>query len=127
MPETIIPPTALEPLLARLTPEARQLVLEAPRGERLKILAQQLKIGEPDALIALESATGLDTATNLEANDDALGLLPARLVHDYQIVPIVYRRGTTSPTAKDDAGPLHLATAWPPDAVMMDWIRTFTS
>ncbi len=127
MPDTVTIPAALEPLLARLTPESRQLVLEAPRGDRLKTLATQLKMSEPETLIAVEAATGLDTATNLEADNEALGLLPARLVHDYQIVPIVYRRAaSTRGTETNGRTPLHLATAWPPDGVMVDWIRTFT-
>src|SRR5450432_1180922 len=132
MPALSSPPSALAALLDRLTPEQRQAVLESSRRERLKTLAAHLKVSEPEALTAVEIASDLGVATNLEADDAALGLLPARLVHEYQLVPILYKRGTAAPIpAKldlvDPSTPLHLATAWPPDDVIVDWIRTFTA
>ncbi len=128
---------ALPPALAaRLTDEQRQAVNEAPRGGRVAVLAAALGLAEGDALAALAAATGLDIALNLETDPDARGVLPARLVHDFQIIPI--RRaeaGAEQPAEsaeKPEAGelarrPLHLASAWPPDTGMEDWIRTFTS
>lgn len=121
-------------LVDRLTEEQRQAISEAPRGHRLKAVAQYLKITEPEALTALAIASDLAIASNLEADDAALTVLPARLVHDYQIVPIVYRPGTRPPVTTTEAPatedssqePIHLATAWPADDVMVDWIRTFT-
>jgi general secretion pathway protein E len=117
-----------ETIGARLTEAQRQTLNETPRGQRLKILAAQLNITEPEALTAVALGASLDVASNLEADDAALSLLPARLVHDYQIVPIAYRnKGVATEENKDSpAAPLHLATAWPPDEVMVDWIRTFT-
>jgi general secretion pathway protein E len=126
--------TLPETLASRLDDEQRQAILEAARGQRLKALAAALKLTEPEALTALAVASGLDTASNLEADSAALSLLPARLVHDYQLVPILYRPGgsrapviAVDAKPDDPAAPLHLATAWPPDAVMIDWIRTFTA
>jgi len=116
-------------LAERLTDEQRQSILEAPRGQRVNLLAAVLGSSEPDTLVALAQASGLGTAHNLEADGPSLSLLPARLVHDYQIVPILFgapASGDASPAEPGPTTPLHLATAWPPDDVMVDWIRTFT-
>src|ERR1039457_908720 len=131
-------------LATRLTDEQRQAVLEAPRGSRLAALVAALGIDENEALsIAARAARGidetearhmgasppgLDIATNLETDPGARGLLPARLVHDFQIIPIRFgaqapAEGESEPTPST---PLHLASAWPPDPAMADWLRTFT-
>ena len=113
-------------LASRLTDEKRQSVLEAPRGERLAALAAALGQNEDEVLPVLAAAAGLDIAANLETDPGARGRLPARLVHDFQIIPIrvgVVNAADAEPTA---ATPLHLASAWLPDPSMADWLRTFT-
>src|SRR5262245_21758692 len=123
-------------LAGLLTDEQRQTIAEAPREKRLETLAVTLARPEPEVLAKLAAAANLDVASNLETDPDARGLLPARLVHEFQIIPIKY-----GPPPGPDGGvpigesvnpfqpphPLHIATAWPPDATMIDWIRTFTS
>ncbi len=103
--------------------------MDAPRGERLVALGAALHLSEADALTTLAAAAGLDVASNLEPDPNARGVLPARLVHEFQVVPIRY--GVAAGEEKPDpaalaALPLHLASAWIPDASMDDWIRTFT-
>jgi general secretion pathway protein E len=123
-------------LAARLSEEQRQAVGDAPRGGRLAVLAAALGLAEGDALAALAAAANLDIALNLETDPDARGVLPARLVHDFQIIPI--RRIEAGAEHPADSGdrlegaelarrPLHLASTWPPSTGMEDWIRTFTS
>jgi type II secretory ATPase GspE/PulE/Tfp pilus assembly ATPase PilB-like protein len=119
--------TLPESIAARLTDDQRQAVMEAPRGMRLAALVTALGVTEDEALAMLASACGLDIAMNLETNPGARGLLPARLVHDFQIIPI--RHGQESAEADAEptlATPLHIASAWVPDATMADWLRTFT-
>ena len=113
-------------LAARLSPEQTQAVLEAPREKRLAALATALGLAEPDALAATAEAAGLDVASNLEPDPGARGLLPARLVHDYQLIPIRFGPPPAADAAPGPSDPLHLATAWLPDDVMTDWLRTFT-
>ena len=109
--------------LASLLSEAQlNALVEAPRDKRLAIVAGALHLSEPATLTAVAAAARLDIASNLEADPDARGLLPARLVHDYQIIPI-----KRSEIADITPAPLHLATAWLPDGVMEDWLRTFTN
>ena len=105
-------------LAARLKDEQRQAVAEAPRAQRLLALGAALGLNDAAALETLAVAAGLDVASNLETDPGARGLLPARLVHDYQIIPIKF-----GPEPKDRDGeaalptqPLHLAASWPPDA-----------
>ena len=77
------PDSTLSAQLAKhLTDEQRQIVLEAPRGQRLKTLAPLLNASEAEALVALATFCGLDTASNLEADKPSLSLFPARLVHE---------------------------------------------
>ncbi len=115
-------------LAERLTEEQRQAVAEAPREKRLETLTTALGLPEPETLALLASASGLDIALNLEPDPDARGVLPARLVHDYQIIPIRYGPAPEEKPSPEVLSrmPIHLATAWLPDAVMADWLRTFT-
>jgi len=129
----------LPPALAeRLTADQQQAVAETPRGGRIARLAADLGLDESAALALVAEAAGLTVASNLEADPLARGLLPARLVHDYQAIPIRVESeadgsdrgeadGADRPTPEELAGtPLHLATAWPADEAMQDWLRTFT-
>ena len=120
-------------LVGTLTDEQRQPIAEAPREKRLEALAAALARPEPEVLVQLAESVGLDVASNLETDPDARGVLPARLVHEYQIIPIKYTAPESIIPPAEDAGspapsavPLHLASAWLPDDTMADWIRTFT-
>jgi len=123
--------TAQDPLpkaiAARLTDEQRQAILEAPRGARLGALVAALGVDENTALSELAAAAGLDIASNLETDPGARGLLPARLVHDFQIIPISFGAVPgAEPPEPTPATPIHIASAWLPDSSMADWLRTFT-
>jgi type II secretory ATPase GspE/PulE/Tfp pilus assembly ATPase PilB-like protein len=133
-----LPPLLSSPvpaaLAARLTPEQQQALAETPRGGRIARLSADLGMDESAVLALVAESAGLDVASNLETDPLARGLLPARLVHDYQAIPIrVEARDSTTraedapPTAEELAHtPLHFATAWPADEAMQDWLRTFT-
>ena len=115
-------------IAGRLTDEQRQAVLEAPRASRLTALAAAIGGGDDAALAELAAVSGLDIALNLETDPGARGLLPARLVHDYQIIPIRFGPRAEAGDEPDvtPATPLHLASSWLPDGTMNDWLRTFT-
>jgi type II secretory ATPase GspE/PulE/Tfp pilus assembly ATPase PilB-like protein len=114
--EADILPSALR---ARLSEPQRLALLEAPRDRRLATLAAALGRDEPGALADLGAATGLPTQRELKADPAGIALLPARLARDFLLVPI------QAPAAAPAA--LALATTWPPDAVVVDWLTTFTS
>src|SRR5438128_7576232 len=89
---TTLETETLPPSLAgALTDEQRQAVAEAPREKKLEVLAAALARPEAEVLAKLATAAGLDIASNLETDPEARGLLPARLVHEYQIIPIRYQ------------------------------------
>jgi len=118
-------------LAAVLTQEQRQAVTEAPREKRLETLAAALSRPEPEVLTRLADAAGLGIASNLETDPEARGVLPARLVHEYQIIPIRFtpvpsESSRLEPAPAPPEHPIHIATAWPPDSTMVDWLRTFT-
>ncbi len=130
------------PLASLLTDEQRQAILEAPREKRLETLAAALARPEAEVLTKLATAARLDVASNLETDPNARGVLPARLVHEYQIIPIRYANGNGDGGQRTEGGqtgedqspvlspqssaPLHLATAWLPDDTMAAWVHTFT-
>src|SRR5690606_31472793 len=103
----------------RLTDEQRRAVLEAPRARRVVVLAESLRIGEAEARTELAQATELPIAAELRVDPAAIPILPARLVRDFHIAPLAVANATENQ--------LHLATPWPTDPVMTDWISTFTS
>ncbi len=111
------------PMFLRDWPAAdqRQKLLEAPRPERLALCARLLSVTEPALLAELARRAGLAVAADLKPDAAAVPLLPARLIHEFQVMPIL------SPAGQPAADALHLATLWPPDAEMTDWIGTFTS
>jgi type II secretory ATPase GspE/PulE/Tfp pilus assembly ATPase PilB-like protein len=121
-------------LASRLSDEQRQAINDAPRGGKLAALAQGLGLAEADVLTELAKLVHLDIALNLETDPDARGILPARLVHEFQIIPI--KKTDPANTQEEDEEldpaelakkPLHLASAWIPDSTMDDWIHTFTT
>jgi len=124
-------------LAERLNEEQRQAMAGLPREQRLVYLGTALGMDENTILAAVAEAAGLDVATNLEPDPDSRGLLPARLVNDFQIIPIRFG-APAEPAASGDGDseeaevdpdtlPLHLASAWLPDETLNDWIRTFTA
>src|SRR5664280_1570658 len=120
-------------LAERLTDEQQQAVLESPRDQRLASVAAALALTENDVLALVAGDVGLEIATDIRPDRASLSLLPARLVHDYQVVPIVAPGATESEQGEDQvpAPPgsqtvLRLAASWPPNEAILDWVRTFT-
>ncbi len=100
------------PALALLAEEARARVLEAPRAERLTQLAHALRLAPEQALAQLATEAGLEVVAPDHFSLPLLQQLPVRLVHEYCCVPV----------ATDQPDVLCLATAWPPEGRMDDWV-----
>ena len=137
MPFTFALSPIPEALAARLTDEQRQAILEAPRGQRVAAVAQALAMTDVQALATLSQTSGIAIASDLETDPVTRGILPARLAHDYQIIPIkiededhdshpVLNADGSIEEKRSPDSLIHLATSWPPDDVVVDWIRTFT-
>jgi general secretion pathway protein E len=114
--ETEVLPAALR---SRLNEEQRRALAESARDRRLAAFTTALALDEPAALRELAAATGLTVLRELKADPEGVPLLPARLTRDFLIVPVL-------PT-EAAPGVLTLATTWPADEVITDWLATFTS
>ncbi|HET7535485.1 MAG TPA: GspE/PulE family protein [Candidatus Didemnitutus sp.] len=99
--------------------EQRRLLLEAPRSARQEMLAGFKSLAPGAAAAFVAEASGLQAAPPLAPDTESLGVLPARLVHDFQVLPIKLPGGA-------NGSELHLATAWPPDDTVRDWVAIFT-
>ena len=109
----------------RLSEAARKALQESVREKRLALLAAGLALNESGALDLLARATGLTVIESPQVDPEALAALPARLAHEFQVVPVL----ASAPATGDRlpaTGPLHLASAWLPNATIADWIATFT-
>ncbi len=100
-------------------PELAQQVLEAPRAERLAVYARLKNIEVNAACLEVAQLAHVPLAPEPKADTAAISLLPSRLINDYQIVPML------GPDVADTSQ-LHLATVWPPDLEMQDWVGTLT-
>jgi general secretion pathway protein E len=105
-------PPAIFPSLAQLPEEARARVLEAPRSDRLALLAAALRIQPDQAFAQLAAESGMETVEPERFSLQQLEQMPVRLVHEYCCVPV----------ATDEPDVLCLATAWPPEGRMDDWV-----
>jgi general secretion pathway protein E len=106
-------------LHARLKEEQLRVLSESTRDRRLATLAAALGLDEPAALRELQAATGLPLLHELKPDPEGIPVLPARLARDFLIVPVL--------TATADKSVLTLATTWPADDIITDWLATFTS
>ncbi len=112
------PRTVPAALTGRLTEANLQQLAEAPRARRLEILAGALGIPEEATLAELAAASGLEIARSPQVATAALPLLPARLAHDFQVIPLA--------VPEESPDELVLAASWPPAPHMAAWIATFT-
>ncbi|AKC82563.1 secretion system protein E [Verrucomicrobia bacterium IMCC26134] len=128
-------PFSLDSLLAA---DASAPVIEAPRSERLIALATALGSSAEAALASLAAAAGIPALADPAIDLESIRILPARLVHEYQLIPVSIKSvapsaapsevlyETVATTENAPPAPLYLATAWPPTAEIADWIATFT-
>ena len=105
-------------LAARLDDASLRRLREARRDQRPALLATALQLDEATTLAELAAASGLPLVETPEIARADLAAFPARLAHEFQLVPVA------GATEADPA--LRLATPWPPDAVIADWLATFT-
>ena len=108
-------------LLADLTEQQRALVLELPRGQRLERVAEFLKLELPAVFARLVADTGLPEVPPDRFDLERLGTTPVRLVNEYHCVPV-------RPAPGEDADPaaIALATGWPPESPMDEWVYAAT-
>src|SRR5690625_149647 len=99
-------------LLDKLDETQREKLQAAPRQDRVRMLAQFLVRGESDMLKIVGETAGLEVRGTDEFDVANLGAIPARLMHEYQCIPM----------GENGDGVLQLITVWPPDPEMEEWI-----
>jgi|TARA_B110000438_G_scaffold296741_1_gene341907 type II secretory ATPase GspE/PulE/Tfp pilus assembly ATPase PilB-like protein len=108
--------------------EDQQLMLvEAPRQNRLPLLAQFRRETEFDTVQKLGELADIPVLEDFEIAERVGDLLPLRLINEYQCLPLA--ENEVEPSDDDgedeieaDLAPLKLITLWPPDSSMNEWI-----
>lgn len=100
-----------------LDSEQKLMLEEAPRQNRLPLLAQFRRLSEIDALKALAEESRLPALEEFEISEKASQLLPLRLMNEYQCLPIALGEN-----GDNGDGLLPLVTLWPPEPEMDEWI-----
>jgi len=101
-----------------LDPEQKLMLEEAPRQNRLPLLAQFRRQSEGETLQTLAREHGLPFLETFKISDSASQLLPLRLMNEYQCLPIEL---PTNEAATDESL-LPLVTLWPPESDMDEWV-----
>ena len=103
------------PVLLQALPEDQRAMLdEAPRQNRLPLLAQFRREAEAETARKLAALSGIEFIEDFTLTPGATALLPLRLIHEYQAVPFELEGSAE--------GVLPLVTCWPPAADMDEWI-----
>ncbi len=101
-------------ILGALDPDQLANLEAAPRQSRLHLLAQLRKLPESETLVALAAEFGLKVTEDFDLPDDAAEILPLRIMHEYQCLPLAEE--------EDNPDHLPLVTVWPPSLEMTEWI-----
>jgi len=113
--------------LEELGEAEQETLLNLPRGERQKQLAQFLGVSEEKALkhcaemthLPLLDNTRIDPWITATAEDQTL---PMRIIHEYQALPLSTAILESLEMDNIPPEPLPLLTVWPPDSFMGRWI-----
>ena len=106
--------SSAQSLLHKLEPDQRAGIETAPRQSRLPLLAQLLRRPETEVLAELAASEGLPVREDFALPENATELLPLRIMHEYQCLPV---------DQEATAEHLPLVTVWPPTQEMSDWVR----
>ena len=115
---TLVTETETLPVLSGLTDEQRAALADLPRSQRGEYLAGVLDQPFEEVTARLAGESGLPVADQAEFDLERLGGLPIRLINEYHCVPVRFDSEDADPAAQ----PLRLATSWPPDPIMSEWV-----
>ena len=108
--------SGLELLTASLDAGQKTMLAEAQRSAKPALLARFRRESEAETAARLASACKMELLKEFAPAEKATGLLPARLIHEYQAVP----------TSESTDACAVLATCWPPAPGMEEWIYAAT-
>lgn len=93
-----------------------------PRGERCERLKNALEVTPRELARALAEKHQLPYTETPALAENPTTILPKRIIHNFQCLPLVKADGNTNGTRPT----LPLLTLWPPDPTMDKWIRAAT-
>lgn len=103
-----------------LDEEQRLSVERAPLAERVSLLAGLHQTSDEEVLQNIAEASNLPLIREIELIENPTAILPLRLIHEYQCVPVQGPGNGVQEEASNRALPL--VTLWPPDEKMDRWI-----
>jgi general secretion pathway protein E len=105
--------------LADLPEDKRNEIVDTPRARRFEAFCAAAKVDPTAALDRLATASGLPVVAPERFDLERISALPVRIVLEYHCVPITPE--ADAPPGPDDR--LDVATSWPPEPVMDEWIH----
>ena len=121
---TLLAEPEVLPTLARLTDEQRATLAGLSHAQRGEALAGFLGLHPDEVTARLAEESGLPVASHEHFDLARLEGLPIRLINEFHCVPV--RVDPDAAAVVPEAGraetPLRLATGWPPDPAMSDWV-----
>jgi type II secretory ATPase GspE/PulE/Tfp pilus assembly ATPase PilB-like protein len=103
----------IDRLLQTLDDESKAMLGEAPRQNKLALLAKFRREDEAETLKVLAKACSMECLGEIKLAENASTLVPPRLIHEYQAVPVE--------DAQAAQGEIVLATSWPATPEMDEW------
>ncbi len=99
------------------------MLAESPRQNRLPLIAQFRRVSELEAVQEIGRLCRLPVLEEFTVFEKATELLPLRLIHEYQCLPLV-EPGVTGDESLfvNGDGEIPLITLWPPEPHMDEWI-----
>ena len=104
-------------LTAHLDEDQKLMLAEAPRQNRIPLLAQFRREAEIETTRSLAEASRIPLLEAFVVPERATDRIPLRLIHEYQCLPL--ESGEEEP---ETSSPLKLITLWPPEPAMDEWI-----
>ena len=115
MPATASPLNALTDWIAQLDDEKQAALRDTPLADRQRRMSEFTATTPADVLKRLSELTKLPVVEQLTLIPNASKVIPLRLVHEYQCLPV-----ENDKLAPDE---IALATVWPPESHWNNWIR----
>jgi general secretion pathway protein E len=106
--------------LETLNPKLQSQLLQGHRNERVSLISEALNLAEEAVVREVAKDAKLDFLKTFKLLDNISDIIPVKLIHGYQCLPIEPPEGSSQAAAAQSH--LHLVTVWPPELEMEQWI-----
>ena len=112
----------LDPIYSGLNEEQRETLSALPRSDRLIEIATLRNRPTGELRDELAKLADLPVIKNIELVENPTTVVPLRMIHEYQCIPIKTNEGVAGKGEIEEKTTIQLATLWPPDDTMNRWI-----